>query len=241
MLSKQGHMLVIAYIAAAIIYCNAQRPGVVRNMTINEFQRRVNVNGKILIQVMNHKTTSSMGPANVVITPTQEEMMIEYLQTIRWKVVPQKNEFNNLSFLTTTGNEFRKVSETIQQISQEYDVIVPSAGLHRKVIATEAHAQVDDSTMRKLNKHMTHSAATSSLYYQLPSQHEAVKIHNTIQQLRKRKYFTPEKDQWILKKYPVESDHTPTLEKCQLVVTKYKMNRTSKQVQDRWRTLKLKL
>ena len=81
-------------------------------------------------------------------------------------------------FLTNTGKEFRKISETIQHISQEYDVIVPCAGLHRKVIATEAHAKVDDSTMRKLNKYMAHSAATSSLYYQLPSQHEAVNVHN---------------------------------------------------------------
>jgi len=113
-------MLVIAYLGAAIIYCNAQRPGVVRNLKIDEFQRRLNVNGKILIQVMDHKTSSSVGPANIVITPAQEAMMINYLQTIRWKVIPQRDELANLFFLTNTGNEFRKISETIQKISQLY-------------------------------------------------------------------------------------------------------------------------
>ena len=46
MLSKHGHMLVIAYIATAIIYCNAQCPGVVHNKTVEEFQRHQSVNGK---------------------------------------------------------------------------------------------------------------------------------------------------------------------------------------------------
>ena len=88
MLSKHGHMLVIVYIATAIIYCNTQRPGVVHNMSVEEFQRHQSVNGKILIQGMDHKTTSSVGPVNIVITFAQEEVMICYLQTIRWKVVP---------------------------------------------------------------------------------------------------------------------------------------------------------
>jgi len=238
MLTKDGHMLIISYIAAAIVFSNAQRPGVIRNMTIQEFHQRLNLNSKILIQVINHKTASSMGPANIVITPGQEQMMMQYLQTIRWKVIPQKDEFANLFFLTNTGNEFRKISETIQNIGQDFDIIIPSAGLHRKVIATEAHASVDDSTMRKLNTHMTHSTATSSLYYQFPSQREAVKVYGTIQDLRKRRYFTSEEDQWILKEYPVQNDSTPTLEMCQLLVNKYSMDRSAKNVQDRWRTLK---
>ena len=85
---------------------------------------------------------------------------------------------------------------------------------------------------------MTHSTATSSLYYQFPSQREAVKVYGTIQDLRKRRYFTSEEDQWILKEYPVQNDSTPTLEMCQLLVNKYSMDRSAKNVQDRWRTLK---
>ena len=153
-------------------------------------------------------------------------------------MVPLKDEFSNLVFLTNTGNQFRKICETIQNIGQDYDVIIPSAGLHRKVIATEAHASVDDSTMRKLNTHMNHSATTSSLYYQLPQQCEAVNVHSTIQDLRTRRYFTCDEDQWILKEYPLQNDRTPTLETCQLIVTKYNMQRTSKQVQGRWRSLR---
>ena len=72
MLTRADHMLIISYIAAAIVFSNAQRPGVITIMTISEFQQRLNINGKILIQVLHHKTASSMGPANIVITPGQQ-------------------------------------------------------------------------------------------------------------------------------------------------------------------------
>ena len=45
------------------------------------------------------------------------------------------------------------------------------------MIATTAHGSVDDSTMRKLNTHVAHSAATSAMYYQLPSQNDAANVH----------------------------------------------------------------
>jgi len=68
-----------------------------------------------------------------------------------------------------TGNEFCKINEAIQHIGEEYGIKIPSARLHRKVITTTAHGSVDDNTMRKLNRHMAYSAATSAMYYQLPS------------------------------------------------------------------------
>ena len=180
-------MLVISYIVAAIIFSNTQCPGVIY---IQEFHQCRNVNGKILIQVINYEMASSMGPANIVITPEQQQMMMQYLQTIRWKVVPQQDELQ--THFSNSGNEFHKISETIQNIRQEYVIIIPSAGLCQKVIATVPHASVDDSTKCKLSAHMTHSTAISR---QLQSQREAIQVHNTVQDLWRQRYFTSEEDQ----------------------------------------------
>jgi len=106
------------------------------------------------------------------------------------------------------------------------------------VIATTAHGSVDDSTMRKLNTHMAHSAATSAMYYQLQSQNDAVDVHTTIQEIKQRQYFTTEEDSCILQEYLTQNDQTPMLEMCQLVVSKYNLKRTPKNIQDRWRQLK---
>ena len=54
------------YMAASIIYNNAQRPGVVRHMKISEFEHRECMDDKIAIRVLNHKT-SARGPAMLVI------------------------------------------------------------------------------------------------------------------------------------------------------------------------------
>jgi len=55
MLTKYDHMLIIAYLAATIVFSNAQRPGVITNMTISEFHQCLNIDEKVLMQVLNHK------------------------------------------------------------------------------------------------------------------------------------------------------------------------------------------
>jgi len=65
MLTSRDHTLIISYIAAAIIFSNAQRPGVITHMTMSEFQQRLSIDEKFLIRVIQHKTASSMGPANI--------------------------------------------------------------------------------------------------------------------------------------------------------------------------------
>jgi len=79
---------------------------------------------------------------------------------------------------------------------------------------------------------MGHSAATSAMYYQLPSQNDAVNVHTTIQEIKRRRYFTTEEDSCILQEYPTQNDQTPTLEMCRLVVSKYNLKRTPKNIQD---------
>ena len=63
----QGHecQLIICYMAATMIFNNAQHPGVVRHMTITEYDERECIDDKIVIRVMNHRTSASRGPASI--------------------------------------------------------------------------------------------------------------------------------------------------------------------------------
>ena len=117
-------------------------------------------------------------------------------------------------------------------------IYLPLLRVHRKVIATEGRKCLDDGGMRSLASHMAHSEATSRKYYQFPSEHEAYEVHNTIKHLNERRHFNEKEDGFLLKEYPLNHDTTPTLEICKLIVGKYNMNRSAKQLQDRWRTLK---
>ena len=236
----QGHeyQLIISYIAATMIFNNAQRPGVVRHMTIAEYESRECIDDNMIIRVLNHKTATSRGPASIVITAHLEGMINKYLKYIRNTIVPQTNDLKENLFLTYAGNEFKKISESIQSVASKFDIFTPSASVHRKVIASEGRQCLDERGMRTLASHMAHSEATSQKFYQFPSENEAFEVHNTIKNLNARRCFSPKEDGYLLQEYALDNDNTPTLEICKLIVQKYGLNRMPKQMQDRWRTLK---
>ena len=238
MLQSCNYSLILCYMAASIIFNNAQRPGVVRHMKICEFENREYIDDKIVIRVLNHKTSASRGPASIIVTTDLEEMISKYLKYIRKTIIPQTDQLKENLFLTYTGNEFKKISESIQSVASKFDISTPSPSVHRKVIATEGRKCLDDGGMHSLASHMAHSEATSRKYYQFPSEHEAYEVHTTIKHLNERRYFSEKEDGFLLKEYPLNHDTTPTLEICKLIVGKYNINRSAKQLQDRWRTLK---
>ena len=238
MLLSQDYMLIICYIAASIIFTNAQRPGVVQHMTISEYEEREHIDSKVIIRVLNHKTCASRGPASIVITPQLEMMINDYLQCIRNFIQPQTDELSSNLFLSHTGSEFRKISENVQKVARRFNIFTPPASLHRKVIATEGRKCLNEQNMRSLTSHMAHSEATSRKFYQFPSETEACEAHDTIQNLNQRRNFCENEDKCLLKEYPLANKITPSLEVCKLIIKKHELNRTPKQLQDRWRTLK---
>jgi len=232
------HSTVLAYLAANLMYKNSQRPGVVENMTIKEYTNRRNDENKAIIRVLKHKTAASTGPANIVVDTTCMDTMSRYYQYIRTRVSAQSEELGKLFFLTSSGNSFKKISETIQKVAERYSVIVPTASLHRKVVKTAAHChELTEGKMRALNRHMSHSDATSSKFYQLPAAKKAVDVYNTITILSNKRFFTPQEDKLLLKEWPLNKAKTPSLELCRHIIERHELPRTDKQLQDRWITL----
>lgn len=184
-ISNADYDIVISFLAANLIFLNAQRPGVVQNMTIAEFMNRKTIStNKVLIKVFQHKTIAARGPANVVISETIENLMLQYHRGIRSNIIP-KPAVKDHFFLTRAGSEFRKITETIQKVAKKFKIPMPTPCLHRKVIATAGQSTLDDRDMRSLTSHMAHSAATSARFYQFPGVEpmKAASMHDTIQKL----------------------------------------------------------
>lgn len=162
---------------------------------------------------------------------------------IHSKIAPQNVALSKL-FLTYTGNSFKKIFETIQKVVEANSISVPMALLHQTVVKTAAYCSEDitEGRMRALNRHMSHSDATSlsSKFYQLPAAKEAVDVYHTIKQLLKKKFFTPKGDSILVKEWPIEKAATPTLQLCRRITERYGMQRSAKQLQDRWFTLSTK-
>lgn len=232
------HLTVITYLAANIIFPNAQRPGVVQYMTMQEFDERTETGNKqILITVLQHKTASALGPANIVISTEVEALMIGYLNNMRVRLCT--SQFHTRVFLTHTGNEFCKISEKIAHVARHFNVKTPTACLHRKVISTVGYEELGPKDYQSLNKHMSHSPCTAYRYYQFPeTATKAATMHDHIVKLTNKQHFTKEEDDLLLTEWPLTVVTTPSLAVCREIIVKYDMHKSDKQLQDRWRNLK---
>ena len=108
------------------------------------------------------------------------------------------------------------MNEVLQGVANNYGICVPSPTTHRKWIDSAAWDTCDSVEMEALNRHMSHSSATSKKWYQF--------------QNPSMLYFTKEEDTAILKEYPLTETDTPTLHACQQIIDRHTLERTKKQV-----------
>ena len=84
-----------------------------------------------VIEVMDHKIAGAFGPALVAVSHEVAALMEEYYLLVRGKITPQNAVYEKRFFLTNTGNELREVADS-------FGVPLPTSGLQRKVVASEA-------------------------------------------------------------------------------------------------------
>ena len=185
-ISTEQYNLVIGYLAAKIIYSNAQRPGVVQYMEIEEFHNKTKEGTMFVIHISHHKTATSHGPARVVINEATCGMLRKYYDNIRIKIVANNDEFSTRFFLTPSGAEFRKINETLQQLASKYNIILPTPTTFRKVIETAAQKKLPADRASSIQKHMSHSTSTCERYYQFPAISDAIATQNDILELTRK-------------------------------------------------------
>ena len=124
-LQKKLPMLYYLHMSV-LIYPNAQRPGIVKNLTVNEFlDRQIIDEDKILIKVFQHKTIAARGPASIAISKTIDNLLSLHYNGVR-KSITSKPSMENRFFLTPTGNEFRKITEKIQGVAKNFGLPMPT-------------------------------------------------------------------------------------------------------------------
>jgi len=239
-LSSDEHKLIIAYIAANLIYDNGQRPAVVQNMTISEYKKRLLINDTEIIQVAKHKSSVHKGPAKIVISSkTIMNLLQQYYVNIRQCMQAANDELNKRFFLLPTGMEVRKVYELMNSVALRFGTHLPTPTTHRKVIASEAPQYLSKEDVTLLQDYMSHSKYTAETYYQKTTVTAALHSHDNIKRLtNKRQGFSSKEDLKILKEWPLSSDAgTPPLTLCRLISSKYNIDKSPQKIQDRWKYL----
>lgn len=206
-------------------------------MTVDEWSSREEEEDQCIIKVMEHKTTGAFGPAVIVVSHEVALLMEGYFLHIRGKILPQNSLYEKRFFLTNTGNEYGKICECMRDVAESFGLSVPNPGLQRKVLASEAYKSQDNIVVRKMQKHMCHSAATCESYYQHADNESAINTKKAIEKLTKARHFTAEESKAVLSEYPLTEEATPSLAICKVICQKHNLQKT-KQLQDHWRSCK---
>ena len=230
-----------AYCAAKIVYSNGQRPGVIENVTTEEFLRRhEHQSGKMVITCQHHKT-GVQGAAQLVVDKFTDELLDTYYRLVRQRVKAHEGT-HHLFFLTFNGRRYtqvyRKIQEAITNIIK--DTVLPAPSQYRRVVRTDASQALSDNSLRNLAKHMCHSSETVRQYYEFSDISGAISAHTTITDMAKRRQWSTQETETLLKAWPLEKPR-PDLKSCAFIKEKYNLPaRTPKNIQDKWRQLKEK-
>ena len=234
--------IITAYVAACVLYDNGQRSGVITNLRIEEFQKRVPSDydtDEMIIPCLHHKT-GAQGMARLVVTRDIEHKLIEYYTMIRKKIRPRILAHANRFFLTHDGSLYTQVYRKITQALSVGKLKPPRPKDYRVVVETDAARELNDTDLRRVIKHLSHSNQTSRQYYQFTNTNDAVLAHQALRNLSEKRKWSKEHTVALFKEWPLKRS-PPSLSVCRKISQKYGMERTGKQVLDKWRQMKLVL
>ena len=192
-LKKSFHLYDIkfltAYAAALLLYGNCQRSGVIQNLTTDEFDNREHTSdGMVVISCLNHKT-GPQGRAILVTAPSGESILMQYKAYVRDHLVPVSG-CEKLLFLTSSGTTYtqvyRKICEGVK-LNGFDETQLPPPSEYRILMSTKAARHLDDTTLRKVQKHLSHSEGTSQAYYEFMLTEDATQAHKALKCLGNKK------------------------------------------------------
>lgn len=165
-MTRSDFLNVAGYLMAQLLLVSGQRSGAVRNMTIGEFDHRIEKGEYSIITVQTHKTGYT-GPATLPLDNELLQFMIIYRDKIR-------GDANRFPALTSTNPLFTNYNGSPLKSTAFSKIIKTGTGtdvtatIIRKSMVTEMRLKHPDKAI-KLSKQMNHTTKTQELYYDLPN------------------------------------------------------------------------
>lgn len=163
---------------------SSKRPSVMINCTQAEFERGRMTNGVYVVNVAEHKTTHTGGPAKLMFEDQVYRRALKYRDLIRPLCTVEKGDIPNF-FVVPGSKPIDKVSNVTRVLEKKLEVTIPSATTVRKMGSTAVARTCSEKTMNIVARHMNHDPSTSRKHYQATvSDSDAARVYNTIRKLR---------------------------------------------------------
>lgn len=162
--TQASFTLVRDFLFTQIFIDNANRPGVLAHMTMDEYRNIRKQDGRYVIAVKKHKTAHVHGPARIVLSEKLKSWLSVFVDVMRGQV---GSSSSGPVFLSWNGNGMKSghITKAVQSVFKKagVDVKVTSTSF-RKAAVTKVH--MDQPGMSgKLAGFMAHREATAKKYY----------------------------------------------------------------------------
>jgi len=174
------------FLLTEIIISNANRSGVLANMTLKQFQDVQLIDGSYVVSVTNHKTAWLYGPAKVVLTPVLYSWLSIFVKYVRIQITKRTTGCAQYLFLSWTGQQLesgqitRAIQASWNKAGLGSDI---SCTLMRKSAVSSIHQQHPEqaANLADLLCHSKETAAKS--YRRVQRQHTSVAASTLLRQV----------------------------------------------------------
>lgn len=171
MSSQTEYTTVRDYLITSICIVNGSRSGALANMTVREFNNAQSLDNNFVIKVKKHKTFSTHGSVNLILTPTLHNWMKIYISKFRFPVANMTCKDGEPVFLTWSNRRMDS-SHIGNQINSSWGKVfgkegaVGGATAFRKAAVSVVHRD-DKGGREDMAGLMVHNKATADRYYLL--------------------------------------------------------------------------
>ncbi|XP_075687131.1 uncharacterized protein LOC142656569 [Rhinoderma darwinii] len=166
-MKRDTQLEIIYYLEALLILRHLQRPGVVRHMTVSEWNERITHRylglDLVVVGVKLHKTSTHQ-VATYVLTKEEEMWFNVYFEIVR-PMLLKNNMPTEVFFLSTSGKEIYNVSNDILRYHTKYKLPNITSQLVRRICETWTLPNFSDSEKCLFAKYLAHTNMTAERNY----------------------------------------------------------------------------
>ena len=172
----------VAYILAALMYGNGQRPGAVVSLSMQDYTDKRELrqgNAKYTEwKSRTHKTSTTHGPARLVLPEDKAEILNAYVLHIRPQLTTDGQQ--QLLLLNHTGGGLKNYYHLLRKLARAASIpSLPTATEMRWAISTSS-AELPQKEQEVICKHLSHLPTTSQRHYRMHKPADSVKAYNII-------------------------------------------------------------
>ena len=165
-ITQSQYTLVRDFLLVQISIDNANRAGVLSNMSVKEFERGYKEDDRFIMNVMKHKTFHVHGPAQVILTGNLQNWISIFIKQVRSKLPYITAEKEQPLFPSWNGKKLEsgQISKAIQSVWKKAGIAGPiHSTLFRKGAVTVCHSSQKEMTS-DLADLMAHKEDTAKRY-----------------------------------------------------------------------------